>query len=86
MGVLEITSLVFTASISFLALIRILNETRKNICSIIINILLGGIVFIIFNIIGFKITLNFITGGIIALLGLPGTILIVFLKLIFKIF
>lgn len=86
MGVIEITSFIVTVSLGGVALIRIFNESRKNICSIIVNILLGGTLFAILNIIGVRIDLNLITGGIIAFLGVPGVGLIILLKSLFKIF
>ena len=75
MGVLEIASYIVTASIGGFALLRILNDSRKNLCSVILNAMLGGTLFTILNIMGLKIALNFITGGIILLLGVPGVVL-----------
>lgn len=86
MGVLGIASYVVTATIGGFALLRILNDSRKNLCSVIINALLGGTLFAILNIMGISIALNFITGGIILLLGVPGVVLILILKSIFSIF
>lgn len=83
MSVLAISSLIFISSIGFLALFRILNETRKNLCSIIINILLGGALLTILNLMKIKIVLNFITCGCVALLGVPGVIFTVILNYIF---
>ena len=83
---LEITSFIITLSIGGVALLRIFNDSRKNICSIIMNIMLGGALFAIINLMGFSIKLNLITGGIITFLGVPGIILIVLLKLMFGFF
>lgn len=83
---LEITSFIITLSLGGVALLRILNESRKNICSIIMNVMLGGALFAIINIMGFSINLNLITGSIITFLGVPGIILIIILKLMFGIF
>ena len=83
---LEITSFIITFSIGGTALFRILNDSRKNICSVITNIMFGGFFFAIINIIGYTINLNFITGSIITFLGVPGIILIVLLKLMFGVF
>jgi hypothetical protein len=86
MATLEIVSFVITMSIGGVTLIRIINDSRKHLCSIVINILLGGFFFALINIIGFKINLNLITGSIITFLGVPGIALIVILKLMFGIF
>ncbi len=86
MGVVEITSYLITALFGGVALFRTFNDSRKNICSIIINVILGGTLFIILNIMGVKIPLNLITGGIVVFLGVPGVVLIILLKVIFKIF
>ena len=83
---LEIVSFVITFSIGGIALFRTINDARKNICSIIINIMFGGFFFAIINIMGYSINLNFITGSIIMFLGVPGIILIILLKLMFGIF
>ena len=83
---LEITSFIITLSIGSIALLRIFNDSRKNICSIIMNIMLGGTLFAIINTMGFTINLNFITGSIITFLGVPGIVLIVILKLMFGFF
>jgi inhibitor of the pro-sigma K processing machinery len=86
MAVVEISSFLITSLVGLIALIRVANDARKSICSIILNIMLGGALFIILNIMGVAITLNLITGGIIAFLGVPGVILLIILKTIFKIF
>jgi len=83
---IEIVSFIITASIGGIAFLRILNESRKNLFSIFINIILGGSLFILLNTIGFSITLNYITGSIITLLGIPGIGLLVILKIILGIF
>ena len=83
---LEITSFIITLSVGGIALFRIFNDSRKNICSIIMNLMLGGFLFAMINILGFSINLNLITGSIITFLGVPGIVLIVILKLMFGIF
>ena len=83
---LEVTSFIITLSIGGFALIRIFNDSRKNICSIIMNLLLGGFLFAMINIMGFSVNLNFITGSIITFLGVPGIVLIVILNLLFGCF
>lgn len=83
---LEITSFIVTISIAGIALLRILKDSLKNLASVVLNIMFGGTLFALLNIMGFPITLNLITGSIITLLGVPGVALIVILKMIFNIF
>lgn len=86
MFALELTSFVVTISVGGIALLRIFNDSRKNLCSIILNIMIGGALFAVLNIMGVSITLNLISGSIIAFLGVPGVILLIILKSIFGIF
>lgn len=83
---IEIIAFAIVFLLAIIALFRIINDSRKNICSIIINTILGGTIFVVLNMMGFSIKFNIITGGIIVFLGIPGTILIVILKLLFGIF
>jgi inhibitor of the pro-sigma K processing machinery len=56
---------------------------------LIFNAVIGGIVLVIINFIGgflsFHIGLNIITAVIVGLMGIPGVILLIVLKIIFKI-
>ena len=58
----------------------------KNIIKLVINSILGGVLIYIINIIGmnfgFHIGLNLITSIVVGLLGLPGAILLIILKII----
>lgn len=58
----------------------------KTILKLVLNSVLGGLVIFIINIIGsfwgFHIGLNFITSIFVGLLGIPGAIVIVIIKLI----
>ena len=83
---LEVTSFVVTLSIGGFALFKIFRDSIKNLCSIILNIMIGGALFAMLNIMGVSITLNLISGSIIAFLGVPGVVLLVILKSIFGIF
>lgn len=86
MGIMEITTSIVTISIGGIAVIRAITEARKNFCSIIINIMLGGTLFTILNIMGVEMPLNLITAIIIVLLGVPGVGLILLVKMFFGIF
>ena len=58
----------------------------KNIIKLVINSILGGVLIYIINIIGmnfgFHIGLNLITSIVVGILGLPGAILLIILKII----
>lgn len=86
MAFLEIGSYVVTVSFGGFLLIRIFNATRKNLCSIILNILLGGSLFLILNIMGASLPFNLVTGCMIAFLGVPGVVAIILLRILFGIF
>lgn len=68
---------------------RVMLVPLKVMLRFVYNALLGGVIIIIINfigsLIGFKIALNIFTALIIGLLGVPGIILLVVLKFIFKI-
>ena len=57
-------------------------KTAKRMSMIIINVILGGALFIMLNILGMKLAVNAITIGIIGLLGVPGVLLVVIMKLV----
>lgn len=85
LAVIEVSSFIVTSIIGAVALIRVMNDARKSICSIILNIMFGGALFVILNIMGVTIALNLVTGGIITFLGVPGVVLLIILKIIFNI-
>lgn len=86
MAALQITSYLFTICVGGVALLRIFKDSFKNLSSIILNIMFGGALYAMINILGFPITLNILSGCIIAFLGVPGVVLLVILKIIFGIF
>ena len=61
----------------------------KNILKLVFNSIMGGIFIFIINLIGanfdFHIGINIITSIIVGLLGLPGAILLIILKMILRI-
>ena len=63
-----------------------LHETTQDILKLILNSILGGISIYIINLVGanfgFHIGLNFFTSVIIGLLGLPGAICLIIVKLL----
>lgn len=78
--------IVYIACIFFLFIFgKIFIIPIKTILKLIINSVLGGIIIFIINIIGaffgFHIGLNFITSIFVGLLGIPGAIVIIIIKL-----
>lgn len=66
-----------------ISLIKSLSENKSMTLVVLINIILGGSIYALLNIMGMNINLNIITGACIGILGVPGVFLIVVLKLLF---
>ena len=81
MGI-ETISAYAVAIFIILVLINFMLKTAKRMSMIIINVILGGALFIMLNILGMKLAVNAITIGIIGLLGVPGVLLVVIMKLV----
>lgn len=81
MGI-ETISAYAVAIFIILILINLMLKTAKRMSMIIINVILGGALFIMLNILGMKLAVNAITVGIIGLLGVPGVLLVVIMKLV----
>lgn len=68
---------------------RIFIWPLKNILKLIFNSILGGILIFLINLIGtafqFHIGLNILTSAIVGVLGIPGALLLVVLKIIVRI-
>lgn len=80
------TVIIYLACIFFLFLFgRIFIIPLKNILKLVGNSILGGILIFIINLIGgafnFHIGLNIATSLIVGILGVPGAILLIILKL-----
>ena len=81
MGI-ETISAYAVAIFIILVLINLMLKTAKRMSMIIINVILGGALFIMLTILGMKLAVNAITIGIIGLLGVPGVLLVVIMKLV----
>lgn len=81
MGI-ETISAYAVAIFIILVLINLMLKSAKRMSMIIINGILGGALFIMLNILGMKLAVNAITVGIIGLLGVPGVLLVVIMKLV----
>ena len=84
---MEKNIIIYLACICFLFVIgRIFILPIKTILKLVVNSILGGVLIYIINLIGgiynFHIGLNFVTPIGIGLLGIPGAILLIVLKLL----
>ena len=79
------TLIIYIACICFLFLFgRIFILPIKSILKLVLNSVLGGLMIYLINVVGglfaFQIGLNYITAIIVGILGVPGAILLVVLK------
>ena len=79
--------LIYIASIVFIVIFgRIFFLPLKSLFRLILNSVLGGVLIYIINIVGmlfdFHIGLNIITAILIGILGVPGAILLIVIKLL----
>ncbi len=84
---MDLNILTYLACICFIFIIgRIFIVPIKKILKLILNSIFGGIVIYVINIIGvnfgFHIGLNFVNSIIIGLLGLPGAVCLIIVKLL----
>lgn len=80
------TIIIYVACICFLFIFgRLFLVPIKSILKLVINSVLGGFLIYLINLIGgifsFHIGLNYITAILVGILGIPGAILLVVLKL-----
>lgn len=79
------TLIIYIACICFLFLFgRIFILPIKSILKLVLNSILGGLIIYLINVVGslfsFHIGLNYITAILVGILGVPGAILLVVLK------
>ena len=84
---MDINIITYLACICFIFIFgRIFIVPLKKILKLVLNSILGGVVIFIINLIGasfgFHIGLNFLTSILIGLLGLPGVVCIIVVKLL----
>ena len=84
---MDINIITYLACICFIFIFgRIFIVPIKKILKLVLNSILGGIVIFIINVIGnnfgFHIGLNFFTSILIGLLGLPGVVCLIVVKLL----
>lgn len=69
----------------FCTFLKVLASKQDAIVTILLNTLFGGTFFVILNICKFYIPLNLLSGSCIVFGGFPGVILLIIVKLVFKI-
>ncbi len=84
---MDINIITYLACICFIFIFgRIFIVPIKKILKLVLNSILGGVVIFIINVIGanfgFHIGLNFLTSILIGLLGLPGVVCLIIIKLL----
>ena len=84
---MDINIITYLACICFIFIFgRIFIVPIKKILKLVLNSILGGVVIFIINVIGanfgFHIGLNFLTSILIGLLGLPGAVCLITIKLL----
>ena len=79
---IETVSAYAIAGFIVLLIINMMLRSAKRMSVILINVLFGGALFIILNILGMELTVNALTVVLVGLLGIPGVILVVIMKLI----
>ena len=84
---MDINIITYLACICFIFIFgRIFIVPLKKILKLVLNSILGGVVIFIINLIGanfgFHIGLNFLTSILIGLLGLPGVVCLIVVKLL----
>ena len=87
MTLLEIAAYILAALIA-IVILRIFAKPLKSVLWLSLNSVLGGVGLFLFNTVfsqtGFYIGINIVTSAVCGLLGLPGLLLLIVLKVIFK--
>lgn len=79
---IETISAYAIAGFLIILIVNIMIKSVRRMSVILINVLLGGALFVILNILGMQLTVNAFTVGLIGLLGVPGVLLVIVMKLI----
>lgn len=86
---MNVNIITYLACICFLFLFgRIFIVPIKKILKLVLNSIIGGVVIFLINLVGanfgFHIGLNFFTSVLVGLLGLPGVVVLVIIKLLLE--
>ena len=86
MLVTTFASYILIAIFGIFALVKLLSDRRFMFVTILLNVMLGGTMYIVLNFCKLDLPFNVISASFITLLGIPGVILLIILKLVFKFF
>lgn len=68
------------------SVLTLISDRSNAFVTIFLNIIFGGALYIILNLCKITIPFNILTASCISILGFPGVVLLVILKLVFRIF
>ena len=69
----------------FTTVVRALAKKEDFLVTLLLNVLFGGAFFVILNLCKVDLPLNLVSGACIAVAGFPGVILLIILKILFKV-
>lgn len=67
-------------------LLKFVFKVSIGIVGVLFNSLVGAAILFVLNLLGLNIQINWFTSIIVGFLGIPGVVILVLLKLIFKVF
>ena len=67
-------------------LLKIIFKISIGLIGILINSFIGAVILYVLNLLGFNLPINWFTSIIVGSLGVPGVVILVILKMVFKIF
>ena len=82
LGLSSIVSFVICAALVII-IAKIVFKGTKSVFGFLINIAAGAVALWILDIIGLGVPINWVTAGIVGLLGVPGVVIVVVLKYVF---
>ena len=68
-----------------LFILKIVFKVSLKVMNVLINSFVGAVVLFILNLLGFNLPINWFTSIIVGALGVPGVVILVILKFVFKI-
>ena len=82
---MDILAFIFSVIVA-VVLLKFVFKVSIGVIGVLFNSLVGAAILYVLNLLGLKIQINWITSIIVGFLGIPGVVLLVILKLVFKIF
>lgn len=82
---MDILAFIFSVVIA-VVLLKFVFKVSIGVVGVLFNSLVGAAILYVLNLFGLNIQINWITSIIVGFLGIPGVVLLVILKLVFKIF